>query len=382
MRVIDRVKSLKTKFNKFFPAKYLSLFQALSEKTVSVYGLIVLIFLLVILLEYSTQSAYVFGYLYTGAIVLANDHISRSAVIVVTVAATGLTLLNIIIPISALDNPITFANRLIAVMALILTAWLSDRNCFYQSVENLFKSFPGHSKPVMVLHNINLQVYPGEFVCIVGTSGCGKSTLLNILAGLLPPSTGQVLIDQDPVRGPGPDRGMVFQSYTLFPWLSVADNIGFGLKLRHLSSSEQKQRIAYYLEVVGLVAFARAYPKQLSGGQKQRVAIARALANEPEVLLMDEPFGALDAQTKEQMQQFFHNLWETTGTTVLMITHDVEEAIFLSQRIYVMKSNPGQIQTEIAVQFPRHRDLELKLSSEFITIKRSIIQALRQDFEP
>lgn len=250
------------------------------------------------------------------------------------------------------------------------------------SVENLFKSFPGHSKPVMVLHNINLQVYPGEFVCIVGTSGCGKSTLLNILAGLIPASTGQVLLDQDPIRGPGPDRGMVFQSYTLFPWLSVADNIGFGLKLRHLSPAEQKQRIAYYLEVVGLTTFARAYPKQLSGGQKQRVAIARALANEPEVLLMDEPFGALDAQTKEQMQQFFHNLWETTGTTVLMITHDVEEAIFLSQRIYVMKSNPGQIQTEIAVQFPRHRDLELKLSSEFITIKRSIIQALRQDFEP
>ncbi len=229
----------------------------------------------------------------------------------------------------------------------------------------------------MALQNINLQVYPAEFVCIVGASGCGKSTLLNIIAGLTPPSSGQVLVDGESVPGPGPDRGMVFQHFSLFPWLTVADNIGFGLQLRRIPRKEMQQRIDYYLDVVDLTQFARAYPKQLSGGMKQRVAIARALANEPEVLLMDEPFGALDAQTKEQMQQFVLELWEKTRITVLTITHDVEEAIFLSQRIYVMSARPGQIKEEILVDLPAHRDLEIKLSPEFIEIKRRLIAGLR-----
>lgn len=255
---------------------------------------------------------------------------------------------------------------------------LSDVSCKPKlEVSGLFKTFQNQGKQLMVLQNINLELYPNEFVCIVGASGCGKSTLLNIIAGLTPPSSGQVLTDGQTVLGPGSDRGMVFQSYTLFPWLTVADNIGFGLELRRLPRAELKQRIAYYLDVVGLTQFAKAYPKQLSGGMKQRVALARALANEPSVLLMDEPFGALDTQTKEQMQQFLLELWEKTHTTVLMITHDVEEAIFLSQRLYVMSAHPGRIKAEICIELPQQRDLEIKLSPEFIEIKRQVIHLLR-----
>ena len=199
----------------------------------------------------------------------------------------------------------------------------------------------------------------------MGSSGCGKSTLLNIIAGLIPPSTGDVLVDGVPVTGrPGSDRGMVFQGYTLYPWL------------QKMPKAEQRDRVRYFLEVVGLSGFAKSYPKQLSGGMKQRVAIARALANEPAVLLMDEPFGALDAQTKEQMQQFLLELWEKTHITVLMITHDVEEAIYLSQRVYVMGINPGHIQQEIPIQLPEHRNLDIKLTSGFVGIKRQIIDAL------
>jgi NitT/TauT family transport system ATP-binding protein len=186
-----------------------------------------------------------------------------------------------------------------------------------------------------------------------------------------------VLVDDRVVTGPGSDRGMVFQGYTLYPWLTVAQNVAFGLQLRKLPKAEQRERVSYFLNVVGLTQFANSHPRQLSGGMKQRVAIARALANEPAVLLMDEPFGALDAQTKEQMQQFLIELWEQTHTTVLMITHDVEEAIFLSRRIYVMSARPGQMKLEVKVDLPEHRDIEIKLSSQFVDIKRDIIHALR-----
>lgn len=245
-------------------------------------------------------------------------------------------------------------------------------------VRNLYKIYNNQSKPFTVLQNVDLQLYPREFVCIVGSSGCGKSTLLNIIAGLVPPSSGEVRVDNEVVLGPGPDRGMVFQSYTLYPWLTVAQNIGFGSKLRSLSKAKRRERIGYFLEVVGLTRFAKAYPKQLSGGMKQRVAIARALANEPEVLLMDEPFGALDAQTKEQMQQFLLELWEQTHTTILMITHDVEEAVFLSRRVYVMSAHPGQIKEDIPITLAEHRDVEMKLSSEFVEIKRQVMHSLRE----
>jgi ABC-type nitrate/sulfonate/bicarbonate transport system ATPase subunit len=246
-------------------------------------------------------------------------------------------------------------------------------------VRDLFKSFPVQGKQLMVLQNINLQLFPREFVCLVGSSGCGKSTLLNIVAGLALPSAGQVLVDGEAVAGPGSDRGMVFQGYTLYPWLTVSENIAFGLELRKMPKAEQRERVGYYLDVVGLTQFAKAYPKQLSGGMKQRVAIARALANDPEVLLMDEPFGALDAQTKEQMQQFLLDLWARTHVTIMMITHDVEEAIFLSQRVYVMSSRPGRLKLEVPIALPEQRDLEIKLSPEFVEIKREIIRALRDD---
>ncbi|PIG92576.1 ABC transporter ATP-binding protein [Gloeocapsopsis sp. IPPAS B-1203] len=256
---------------------------------------------------------------------------------------------------------------------------INNRYQEYPKLEvcNLNKSFTTQRKQLVVLQNINFQLYPSEFVCVVGASGCGKSTLINIIAGLLPPTSGEVKVDGEVVLGPGPDRGMVFQNYTLYPWLTVAGNISFGSRLRSLSAKQRKERIAYFLEVVGLTQFAKAYPKQLSGGMKQRVAIARALANEPDVLLMDEPFGALDAQTKEQMQQFLLNLWQQTQTTIWMITHDVEEAVFLSQRVFVMSSNPGEIKQEIAIDLPQDRDVEIKLTPEFTAIKRKVMHCLR-----
>ncbi|KAM3110729.1 ABC transporter ATP-binding protein [Phormidesmis sp. 146-33] len=246
-------------------------------------------------------------------------------------------------------------------------------------VRDLSKSFAIQSGALTVLENINFQLFAREFVCLVGASGCGKSTLLNIVAGLASPSSGHVLVDGREVTGPGSDRGMVFQNYTLYPWLTVSQNIAFGLQLRKMPKTEQRERIEYYLDVVGLTQFSKSYPKQLSGGMKQRVAIARALANEPAVLLMDEPFGALDAQTKEQMQQFLLELWEQTHVTVLMITHDVEEAIFLSQRVYVMSARPGRMKLEVPVNLPGHRDLDMKLSPEFVEVKRQILHSLRDE---
>ncbi|MDX2100541.1 MAG: ABC transporter ATP-binding protein [Leptolyngbyaceae cyanobacterium bins.59] len=245
-------------------------------------------------------------------------------------------------------------------------------------IQGLSKTFQSRGKTIVALQDINLSLAPREFVCIVGASGCGKSTLLNIIAGLMPPTTGAVRVDGQVVLGPGSDRGMVFQSYTLYPWLSVANNVAFGLKLQGLPKIEIQQQVAYYLDIVGLSTFARAYPKELSGGMKQRVAIARALATSPEVLLMDEPFGALDTQTKEQMQAFLLEIWQQTHTTILMITHDLEEAIFLSQRIYVMDRNPGRIRTELAISLPPERNLDLKLEPEFIALKRKMIQIFRE----
>lgn len=245
-------------------------------------------------------------------------------------------------------------------------------------VDNISKVYAGKGQQLLtVLQNINIKIFPREFTCLVGTSGCGKSTLLNIIAGLLPPSAGEILVDGQCVTGrPGSDRGMVFQGYTLYPWLTVAQNVAFGLQFQGMSKASQKDQVSYFLNVVGLENFAHNYPKQLSGGMKQRVAIARALANEPAVLLMDEPFGALDAQTKEQMQEFLLELWGKTHVTVLMITHDIEEAIYLSQRIYVL--GLGQVKGEISICLPEHRELDIKLSPEFVDIKRQVINMMRQ----
>jgi len=244
-------------------------------------------------------------------------------------------------------------------------------------VRNITKVFTSRGKTAKTaVDNVSLSLAPNEFSCIVGPSGCGKSTLLNIAAGLLKATEGDILVDGEVVPGPGADRGMVFQNYTLFSWLSVANNVAFGLKLKGMRRQERNERVAYYLDIVGLSDYANAYPKELSGGMKQRVAIARALANDPEVLLMDEPFGALDSQTKEQLQEFFHDLWEKTQITVFMITHDVEEAIFLSQRVHVM-DREGKLRETVQINLPVHRDLEMKLTPEFLDYKRHIVHALR-----
>ena len=243
-------------------------------------------------------------------------------------------------------------------------------------LRNIVKTFGKGKQSVSAVDRVSLQIAPNEFSCIVGPSGCGKSTLLNIAAGLTKATSGKILVDGHPVPGPGADRGMVFQNYTLFPWLSVAENVAFGLQIKHIPKATQRDTVARYLDIVGLSSHAKAYPKTLSGGMKQRVAIARALANDPEVLLMDEPFGALDSQTKEQLQAFFHDLWQKTPITVLMITHDVEEAIFLSQRVFVM-SRSGQIKETMHINLPRQRNLDMKLSPEFLDYKRSIVRMLR-----
>ena len=244
-------------------------------------------------------------------------------------------------------------------------------------VSNLHKQFKTRRGPLVALKDINLNIEEGEFICAVGASGSGKSTLLRLIAGLDNPTAGEIQVDGTRVTGPGPDRGMVFQKYTLYPWMNVAQNVEFGLKLQGVSAARRRERVTHYLEVVGLSQFARALPKELSGGMQQRVAIARALASAPKILLMDEPFGALDAQTKETMQQFLLELWRSTGTTILMITHDVEEAIFLSQRVYVLTSSPGRIKTELTMDLPSDRTYHTKRNSTFQDCKENLLELLR-----
>lgn len=244
-------------------------------------------------------------------------------------------------------------------------------------INHLYKQFPVHNGTLVALRDINLHVETGEFVCVVGASGSGKSTLLRLVAGLEQPTSGEIIVDSQPVIGPGADRGMVFQSYTLYPWMTVQKNVEFGLKLQGINKSERRQRASYYLNVVGLAQFATSLPKELSGGMKQRVAIARALACQPKILLMDEPFGALDVQTKESMQEFLLDLWRQTGTSILMITHDVEEAVFLSQRIYVLSARPGTVQQEFEIDLPCDRTYHIKRLSKFHTYREEIMDLLR-----
>ncbi|HIQ04115.1 MAG TPA: ABC transporter ATP-binding protein, partial [Anaerolineae bacterium] len=224
-----------------------------------------------------------------------------------------------------------------------------------------------------------LEIHTNEFVTLVGTSGCGKSTFLNLAAGLIPVTSGRIEVDGQEIRGPGADRGMVFQSYTLFPWLKVLDNVKFSLRKQKLSAREKDEIAREHLRLVGLSGFENAYPAQLSGGMKQRVAIARALAYKPSVLLMDEPFGALDAQTRGLMQELLLKIWEDHKTTILFVTHDIDEAIFLADRVYVMTARPGRIKQEIAVPLPRPRSYEIETTPEFIRIKRQIVELIREE---
>ncbi len=247
----------------------------------------------------------------------------------------------------------------------------------YLQINNLYKSFETRQGTLVVLKDINMVIDRGEFICAVGASGSGKSTLLRQIAGLDRPTSGEVKIDNQPVTGPGPDRGMVFQHYTLYPWMSVQENAEFGLKLQGLSKKERREKASTYLDVVGLSKFARSLPKELSGGMKQRVAIARALASEPKVLLMDEPFGALDVHTKEAMHEFMLDLWRRTGITVFMITHDVEEAVFLSNRIYALGARPGTVRKEIVVKLPE-RGHAVKRHPIFHDYREELMDLLRK----
>jgi NitT/TauT family transport system ATP-binding protein len=227
--------------------------------------------------------------------------------------------------------------------------WLKDITLKYQA---------NGGKPLLALDRINLQVNPGEFLCIVGPSGCGKSTLLHLIAGLQRPSSGSVLVDDKAVDAPGTDRILIFQELGLFPWLTVGQNVEFGMKMKGLSKAERQQRIQYYLRLVHLSQFKDSYTHQLSGGMRQRVALARALATEPDVLLMDEPFAALDAQTRDLLHDELERIWAETGRTIIFVTHNVREAVRLGDRVVLFTFRPGRVKREFLVDLPRPRQLE------------------------
>ncbi|MEZ0233025.1 MAG: ABC transporter ATP-binding protein [Methylophilaceae bacterium] len=235
-----------------------------------------------------------------------------------------------------------------------------------KGLDKVYKTAKGHTT---ALKNINFKVHRREFVCVIGPSGCGKSSLIRILAGLESYSGGEALLDNEPIDGPCRQRGMVFQGYTLFPWLTVRKNVMFGLEMNGATNEEAGREVDLWLELVGLEKFAQAYPHELSGGMKQRVAIARALVNQPRILLMDEPFGALDAQTRAKMQSHLLEIWRNIDITILFITHDLDEAIYLADRILVLKAHPGEVQEIIEVSVPRPRNPEQFNSPEFLATK-------------
>jgi NitT/TauT family transport system ATP-binding protein len=249
-------------------------------------------------------------------------------------------------------------------------------------VKNLVKTYKTNKGETVALNNVSFKTHKREFVCIIGPSGCGKSTLARVLAGLESYSGGEVLLDGKPVTGPGRDRGMVFQGYTLFPWRTVKQNVMFGLEMNGMGSIEAGREAELWLELVGLEKFANAYPHELSGGMKQRVAIARALVNQPRILLMDEPFGALDAQTRAKMQAHLLEIWRNIDITIVFITHDLDEAIFLADRILVLKAHPGEVMELIEVSVPRPRNLTQSNSPEFQATKARLEALIHPQEEP
>jgi ABC-type nitrate/sulfonate/bicarbonate transport system ATPase subunit len=245
-----------------------------------------------------------------------------------------------------------------------------------EAVSRTFAGVRGGS-PTRALEPTALTVADNDFICILGPSGCGKSTLLRIVAGLDFPTTGQVLLDGDPVTRPGPDRGMVFQSYTLFPWLTVRENICFGLREKGVAKGQQDRIVAHYIERVGLRGFEAHYPKMLSGGMQQRTALARALANDPKILLLDEPFGALDNQTRALMQELLLGIWEVDRKTVLFVTHDIDEAIFMANRVAVMTARPGRVKSDVRIELPHPRHYTVKTTPEFSAYKARLTEEIR-----
>jgi NitT/TauT family transport system ATP-binding protein len=246
-------------------------------------------------------------------------------------------------------------------------------------VSGLSKIFDSAKGPVEALRNISFSLHRREFMSVIGPSGCGKSTLIRILAGLESPSEGSVFVDNTQVFGPGADRGMVFQSYTLFPWLNVKENVMFGLRIGGKGRNTAEAEARQWIHLVGLEKFEDAYPNQLSGGMKQRIAIARALANQPKVLLMDEPFGALDAQTRTQMQGYLLAIWKQVDISIVFITHDLDEAVFLSDRILTLKANPGSVEEIIEVPVPRPRTIEQNVEGTFLATRKRLNDLIHGD---
>jgi len=249
-------------------------------------------------------------------------------------------------------------------------------------VEALTKIYPTKNGVVKALENITFDVKPGEFVSIIGPSGCGKTTLLNIVAGFIQPTSGKVLVDGEEVRGPGPDRGVIFQQYAVFPWLTVYENVEFGLKnkVNRVPPGKRREIVMKFIKLMGLQNFVNAYPKELSGGMKQRVAIARAYAVNPKILLMDEPFGALDAQTRSFMQEALLKILSQERKTVMFITHSVDEAIFMSDRVIVMSAQPGRIKEIIEIDLPYPRKMEDRTLPEFREYEKKIQSLVREEF--
>ena len=245
-------------------------------------------------------------------------------------------------------------------------------------IRDVRKTFEGRT-PVEALAGVSMSLAANEFVSLVGTSGCGKSTLLSIVAGLLDPTAGDVLVDGTSIDGPGRDRGVVFQTYTLFPWLTARENVAFALRGEKMSAKARREVADEHLSLVGLESFADARPRQLSGGMKQRVAIARALSYKPSILLMDEPFGALDAQTRLLMQELLTRVWESHRLTVLFVTHDVEEAVYLSDRVFVMTNRPGRLKDEVRIDLPRPRTIEQQETPGFLELRRRILASIREE---
>jgi len=247
-------------------------------------------------------------------------------------------------------------------------------------IKGVEKVYEGRNGKTVALNGVNMDIYDNEFICVVGPSGCGKSTLLNIIAGLLEPTSGSVYVNGKKVEGTGIERGVVFQQYALFPWLTVLKNVMFGLKLKGMSDEEAKEVAMKYIKMVQLEDFVDSYPKELSGGMKQRVAIARAYAVQPEVLLMDEPFGALDAQTRTQLQSELIQTWQEEKKTCFFITHDVEEAIILATKVIVMSARPGRIKRIIDINLPYPRTQDLKMQKEFLDLKAQIWGEVYQEY--
>jgi NitT/TauT family transport system ATP-binding protein len=246
-------------------------------------------------------------------------------------------------------------------------------------IQNFNLNYETMDGPVEAVCDVTIRVDPGEFVSIIGPSGCGKSTLLNAVAGFLKPTSGTVSLDHERVSGPSADRGMVFQQYSLFPWKTVRQNVEFGLKMKGMERFRREQAARTLLGIAGLSQFENQYPESLSGGMKQRVGIVRALATGPKVLLLDEPFGALDAQTRLIMQQVLTNMWQSLKISVLFVTHDIDEAIFLSDRVYCMTARPGTIKAEIAIPLERPRKQAIMMSTEFLALRRGLMSLIREE---